>query len=39
LISDLVRGDSGPSYECIGQEEGSRLESDASDPYVLDVRC
>ncbi|ELT87565.1 hypothetical protein CAPTEDRAFT_190871, partial [Capitella teleta] len=37
-ISDIVRGDSTSSYECIGHEDGSRLESDASDPYVLDVR-
>ncbi|ELT90509.1 hypothetical protein CAPTEDRAFT_197588, partial [Capitella teleta] len=29
-ISDIVRGDSTSSYECIGQEEGSRLESDAN---------
>ncbi|ELU07091.1 hypothetical protein CAPTEDRAFT_206732, partial [Capitella teleta] len=37
-ISPVDREDSNVNYKCIGQEEGSRLESDASDPYALDVR-
>jgi hypothetical protein len=38
-ISPVDREDSNVNYKCIGQEEGSRLESDESDPYALDVGC
>ncbi|ELT86993.1 hypothetical protein CAPTEDRAFT_200751, partial [Capitella teleta] len=37
-ISPVEKGDTNAFYKCIGQEEGSRLESDESDPYALDVR-
>ncbi|ELU12294.1 hypothetical protein CAPTEDRAFT_208932 [Capitella teleta] len=38
-ISPVEKGDTNAFYKCIGQEEGSRLESDESDPYALDVGC
>ncbi|ELT87643.1 hypothetical protein CAPTEDRAFT_201578 [Capitella teleta] len=38
LISGIMTEDFGSSYKCIGQEEGSRLESDASEPYVVEFR-
>ncbi|ELU13146.1 hypothetical protein CAPTEDRAFT_202587 [Capitella teleta] len=38
LISDTDRADTG-SYKCIGYENGSRLQSEESDTYVLDVLC
>ncbi|ELT97445.1 hypothetical protein CAPTEDRAFT_193401 [Capitella teleta] len=38
-ISDIATGDCGSAYKCIGQEKGSRLESDESEAYVIDVRC
>ncbi|ELU18137.1 hypothetical protein CAPTEDRAFT_229386 [Capitella teleta] len=36
-ISPVEKGDTNAFYKCIGQEEGSRLESDPSDHYALDV--
>ncbi|ELU13359.1 hypothetical protein CAPTEDRAFT_186033 [Capitella teleta] len=36
LISGIAKEDSSSSYKCIGQEEGSRLQSKASEPYVVD---
>ncbi|ELU13148.1 hypothetical protein CAPTEDRAFT_202589 [Capitella teleta] len=36
LIYDINRADTG-SYKCIGYENGSRLQSEESDTYVLDV--
>ncbi|ELU06517.1 hypothetical protein CAPTEDRAFT_211330 [Capitella teleta] len=36
MISGILREDFGFSYKCISQENGSRLQSDASEFYVLD---
>ncbi|ELT97492.1 hypothetical protein CAPTEDRAFT_221457 [Capitella teleta] len=38
-ISPVKKRDYDASYKCIGQEQGSRLPSDASKAYVIDVRC